>query len=98
MILCSLVGTGELSTTVVNPGGGRYTRQYARSWLSCTILSKRLRSLSSLDWEQEEENRDEYNGCRRWEATDNEAGRQRTETKERRHGAVGLVKRRMRKS
>jgi hypothetical protein len=31
LTLCSLVGTGDDSTTVVKPGGGLYTLQYAFS-------------------------------------------------------------------
>ena len=47
---CSLLGTGELSTTVVKPGGGLYTLQYAFSWLSVTILSPFFLSLASRSY------------------------------------------------
>lgn len=42
-----LIGYGGCSRQLRQLGGGRYARQYARSWLSVTILSPFLRSLAS---------------------------------------------------
>lgn len=47
-----LSGTGTGSRTLRYPGGGRYTRQYARSWLSLTILSPFLRSFAKRTYQK----------------------------------------------
>lgn len=53
LTLCSRLGTGEFSTTVVKPGGGRYTLQYAFSWLSDTILSPFFRSFANRSYSKD---------------------------------------------